>query len=114
MGNTTTAVVPGLTEGDTYYFAVTAYDAYGDESPFSNQISYIVPGILNLTSTAIAGGPFAIQFPVASGQQYQLQASPDLQSWTTIWEGVALSNAWLEFDDPQAGLTQRFYRLLLN
>lgn len=114
VGNSTNAVVSGLVEGSTYYFAVTAYDAYGDESPFSNQISYIVPGILDITLGATSTNPAAIRFPVSSGQQYQLQASEDLESWTTIWQGVATSNIWLEYDDPQTGLPQRFYRVVFN
>ena len=37
------AVVSGLTAGATYYFAATAYNASGVESPYSNEISYTVP-----------------------------------------------------------------------
>jgi chitinase len=43
IGNYTTASVFGLEEGRTYYFAVTAYDVYGNASPFSNEVSYVVP-----------------------------------------------------------------------
>ncbi|MDD5140868.1 MAG: fibronectin type III domain-containing protein [Verrucomicrobiales bacterium] len=35
--------VSGLVPGVTYYFAVTAYDRNGLESPFSSEISYEVP-----------------------------------------------------------------------
>ena len=112
--NITNAVISGLIEGDTYYFAVTAYDVYGDESAFSNEISYIVPGILAINPGATSGGPFQIRFPVAPGQQYQLQASEDLQTWTTILQSTAVSNGWLEVQDPQTGLPQRFYRLVFN
>ena len=41
--NTTNAVVSGLVDGATYYFAATAYDSTGLESPFSNEASYVVP-----------------------------------------------------------------------
>ena len=43
VGNSTTTPVSALESGKTYYFAVTAYDGYGTESPFSNEISYFVP-----------------------------------------------------------------------
>jgi chitinase len=43
VGNSTTAALSGLDVGRTYYFATTAYDGYGDESAFSNQVSYVVP-----------------------------------------------------------------------
>jgi len=42
-GNTETYTVSGLTEGATYYCAVAAYDASGAESPYSNEISTVVP-----------------------------------------------------------------------
>jgi hypothetical protein len=41
--NTTNTVVSGLINGATYYFAATAYDVNGVESPFSNEATYIVP-----------------------------------------------------------------------
>jgi len=41
--NTTNAVVSGLVDGATYYFAATAYDNTGLESPFSNEATYVVP-----------------------------------------------------------------------
>jgi chitinase len=43
VGNATTAALSGLTAGNTYYFAATAYDVYGYESGFSNEVSYVVP-----------------------------------------------------------------------
>jgi hypothetical protein len=44
VGNSTTAIIPGLTAGATYYFVVVAYDASGLESLPSNEVSYTVPG----------------------------------------------------------------------
>ena len=38
----TTSSIGTLTAGQTYYFAVTAYDASGNESGYSNQVSYSV------------------------------------------------------------------------
>ena len=42
-GNATNATISGLVEGTTYYFAATTYDASGTESPFSSEVSYLVP-----------------------------------------------------------------------
>lgn len=36
-------VVTGLTQGETYYMAATAYDANSNNSGFSNEIQYTVP-----------------------------------------------------------------------
>ena len=38
----TTYTVTGLTAGQTYYFATTAYDTSGNESGYSNEVSYSV------------------------------------------------------------------------
>jgi hypothetical protein len=42
-GNITSMVISGLEAGVTYYFAAVAYDSSGNESGFSNEISYVVP-----------------------------------------------------------------------
>ncbi|MBJ6727958.1 fibronectin type III domain-containing protein [Geomonas sp. Red875] len=39
VSNQTTAVISGLETGHTYYFAVTAYNSAGEESPYSNIVS---------------------------------------------------------------------------
>jgi hypothetical protein len=41
IGNQTTYTVPGLVNG-TWYFAVTAFDAEGSESGFSNEVSTVI------------------------------------------------------------------------
>ncbi len=114
IGNATNAIISGLAEGQTYYFAVTDYDSFGDESPFSNEITYLVPGILTISGGITSGDPIRIQFPVAPGQQCQLQTSVDMLSWHTMWQTTAVANTWLEFDDPQVGRQRRFYRLMFN
>ena len=40
--DTTRATISGLVEGQTYDFAATSFDAYGNESDFSETISYTV------------------------------------------------------------------------
>jgi fibronectin type 3 domain-containing protein len=40
-GSATSYTVTGLTVGRTYYFAVTAYDAVGNESAFSGEASKV-------------------------------------------------------------------------
>lgn len=41
IGNQTTYTLTGLSAG-TYYFAVTAYDANGNESGYSNEVSKVI------------------------------------------------------------------------
>ena len=61
FGNSTNATISGLVAGSTYYFAVTAYDQWGDESDFSNEISYKVQTAVpppTLTNNSTYGGLF--------------------------------------------------------
>gem|GEM_PF-1052373 len=41
--STTTYQMTNLTKGVTYFFAVSAYDTSGNESPFSNEESRTIP-----------------------------------------------------------------------
>jgi Fibronectin type III domain len=115
IGNNTTAAVSGLQEGQTYHFAVTAYNSDGVESALSNDTSYLTPGWLRLLG-AINFGSLGMEFPVAPGHWYEVQASINMQAWTTIGRtGTATSNAWTQFTDSQAGqFPNRFYRLVLH
>ena len=45
VGNVTTYLLTGLTEGQTYYIAVTAYDSDNNESGYSNEVIYVVPAV---------------------------------------------------------------------
>jgi hypothetical protein len=114
IGKTTNTTVSSLVEGATYFFAVTAYYTSGEESDYSHEVAYIVPGILAIIRGSNSVEPIRIRFPVAPGHGYKLEASQDLKSWTTIWKTGAVSNSWIEFGDPGARKYQRrFYRLVL-
>jgi hypothetical protein len=113
-GTNTTAKASGLREGRTYYFAFTAYNAQGLESDPSNEVSYIAPGILLLTAGEKAGDPMNLKFPVAPMHWYEVQATPDFQSWSTVWQTApATSNDWVHFSEPRTN-SARFYRLVLH
>jgi hypothetical protein len=43
VGNVTSCVISGLSEGVTYYFAATAYDSSDDESDYSAAVNYTPP-----------------------------------------------------------------------
>jgi hypothetical protein len=44
VGNNTNYTIPDLVIGTIYYLAVTAYDSYGYESAYSNEVAYTVGG----------------------------------------------------------------------
>jgi len=55
IGNTTVYTAQNLDSGLTYYFAVTAHDTSGNESPPSDEVShYIVDSSLDLTPPSIS------------------------------------------------------------
>jgi len=56
-GNTTSVTVTDLSEGQTYYFASTAYDSAGNQSGYSNEVSKSVPSATyTITTSAGSGG----------------------------------------------------------
>jgi hypothetical protein len=114
VGNSTNVTVGGLVEGKTYYFAVTAYDAFGDESDFSTETTFIVPGFLTLTPGNNVGEPLHIRFPVALSHRYELQVSQDLKNWSTVWEIIGISNMWVQYDTPATSPVPQFFRIVLH
>jgi len=114
-GTNTSWNVTGLQEGQTNYFVVAAFDGNHNESPPSNQAVYYVPGVVQLSLLTAPQRTMAVNFPVAPGYAYTLQASTDLKNWQTIWQTTATSNTWVQFQDPAApNLPMRFYRTVAN
>lgn len=118
-----TATVTNLQEGTTYYFTVTAYNSDGLESIPSSEISYEVPIIfhaagpnLELTTNPQSGVAAQIRFLGSPNQTYELQATTDLQNWTTIWYSLPQTTSqWLEYQDADAvNLAIRFYRVVVH
>jgi hypothetical protein len=117
------ATVTNLQEGTTYYFAVTAYNADGLESIPSSEISYEVPIIfhvagpnLELTPNTQSGEAAQIRFLGSANQTYELQATADLQNWTTIWYSLPQTTSqWLNYQDADAvNSAIRFYRVIVH
>ncbi len=46
VGHVTSYTVSDLSDGQTYYAAVTAYDIFGNESAFSNEVSTTIPEVV--------------------------------------------------------------------
>lgn len=117
VGNATTGTLSNLLAGTTYYFAVTAYDVAGLESPFSGEIAYTVP--LPVTPPATLSlslnqtNAISLTGSAPAGYSYAVQASSDLASWTTIGAVTADPSGALQFSDPGSVTNaQRFYRFL--
>jgi len=81
-GNQTSYTLSNLGDGKTYYFAATAYDQYGDESDFSNEVVYSAPPACTYSvsptsqSSAPEGGTGTVNVTTQSGC-----------SWTAVSNG---------------------------
>jgi hypothetical protein len=92
--NVTTYTVTGLTNGQTYYFAATAYDASGCESGYSNQVSYTVPTANGTPSTpATPTGPSsALVNAAASFSTSATDPNNDSLTYRYDWGGGVIGN----------------------
>ncbi len=105
IGNLTRATIPGLVEGTTYFFAVTATDTSGVESGFSSEISYAVPlaasggapattPTLSLTTNGSGSIlPDLHRQVLVSGRTYTLRAIPGAGQLFVGWSGSITSSA---------------------
>lgn len=114
-GNTTSVTIPGLMPGVLYYFAVTAYNSSGVQSPFSNEISYqpsAPPAGAQLAILATPTGQMRLTLATESGRSYDIEATQDLNSWSVIGTVAPGASGSVDFTDVDAAsFPQRFYRL---
>jgi len=134
-GGATNCTVTGLNVGITYYFAVTAYDVVGLESPFSPEISYTISATNTVPVTPTNSVPTnsapvgkghgaKLQLRLSASKQptvtatapagyvYDVQASTDLTTWTTIGSVTASSSGTISYTDKKAKNNKgRYYRL---
>jgi hypothetical protein len=113
VGNKTTTSLSNLSPGMTYYFVVTAHTADGVESLPSNEVAYVVPGLLLLTFDAVNRSQ--VNFVSEAGKMYYLQVSSNLVQWDTAQQMQSGSNAWVYFlDSTNSVFPARFYRILTD
>ena len=112
VGNATTNLVPGLVGATTYFFAISAYDASGLESTLSNEISYTTPtGLPTVRLRVASSGQVVLTLGGRVGHTYDVQATPDLETWTVIGTVAIEASGSAVFIDPQAtDFPERFYR----
>jgi hypothetical protein len=107
VGNTTNYTVSNLIDGQTYYFAVTAYNDGGYQSGYSNEISAIMPPSQYLLLTLTPGtGQGTVSGPGIScgdtclavyspGTVVSLSAAADPGSVLAGWSGGGCSGTGL-------------------
>jgi hypothetical protein len=112
MGNVTTVAVSGLSSGVTYYFAMTAVGADGQESDFSNEVTYRqeLPGA-QMQIHGVSGGQFMLTVTGPVGHTYVIEATQDFSAWTVIGKVALDASGSVDFTDTNAAdFPQRFYR----
>ena len=60
QGDTVQATVGGLTDGTPYYFAATAYDRYGFESDYSEEVVWTSPSANNIVLSNVDNNPITV------------------------------------------------------
>jgi hypothetical protein len=91
--NVTTYTVTGLTDGQTYYFAASAYNASGKESGYSNQVVYSPASPLNRPPVITAG-------PQAAPNTVTLPAATTVSVTASDADGTPLTYAWSKAAGP--------------
>ena len=111
-GLASSATVSGLTIGATYYFAVTAYDSFGQESGYSSEVTYLVPEPQPTLQTSRAtAGQFMLMVTGQASHTYNIEATQDLKVWTVIGTVTIGAGGGSSFTDTNAAnFPQRFYR----
>lgn len=110
-GNATSVTIGNLAEGVTYYFAATAYDIFGLESDFSDEISYLVPMAAGVQVRVAPAGQTILTVTGPIGRTYDIQATEDLKTWTIIGTVTVGAGGVLDFTDTNAAaFSKRFYR----
>jgi hypothetical protein len=115
-GNVTSTTISGLTPGVTYYFSVTACDALGGQSDYSNEASFTVSTVVSPTPVVVQisrapAGQFSLAVSAPAGS-YNILATQDFSTWTVIGTVNVGDSGSLEFTDTNAAsFPWRFYRI---
>lgn len=95
-GTSTSVTLSGFTAGTSYSFYVVAYDATGQESEPSNQLTYSTTAI-SAVKCQKTGGQMAVQFRSAPGSYCQIQYknSADPNETILVKKQTVQTNPWL-------------------
>ena len=119
VANVTTYVVTGLTEGVTYHYRVTAYNATSN-SGYSAVTSVVTvassgPSPVEIdTFTVPPGSAAAASFTSEVGHRYQLEYTLDLSANPVVWvvaDSETGTGAAITLADDDPADVQRFYRV---
>jgi hypothetical protein len=115
VGKVTQATLSGMDPAATYYIALTAFDAAGNESDFSNEINFSdasSSGRPNLVLKVNPSHQASISGKGKASHAYEVQASLDLKQWTVLGNVTTDTSGSFIYTDPNsASIRSRSYRL---
>lgn len=110
--NATNITIPGLMEGSTYYFAVTAYNIFGLESDPSDELNY-EPGLPQVRTRVTPTGLIVLVVNGRINHTYRVEGTEDFKTWTTIGNVTLGANGSFELIAPNAeNHSRQFFRTL--
>ena len=127
LSNETAVTLVGFRRRLTYHIAVAAYDATGEESPWSNRIQYsrtslfmpsppkTVTNLLQLRYVSLSdtNAVIRLSFTGQEGGYYRLQTTQDFQRWDDVSATNCEQPQLIVYDMPYSASTpHRFFRLL--
>jgi hypothetical protein len=100
-GGQTACTLAGLQAGVVYFFAATAYDTYGNQSSYSQEVTFTVPSVVQDKSVAYDLAPgwtlVSVPFQLANPEIASVLA-PIAGKYSIVWS--YRNGAW-QYYDPQ-------------
>jgi endoglucanase len=100
----------GLTNDTTYYYVVSALNASGEGANSAEASATPFGPPITLNASLLVNGPFVLNFAGTDGQNYVVETSADLMSWTPVYTNTS-SGGVFSFSDTNVTDSARFYRV---
>jgi hypothetical protein len=116
VGNWTTCTISGLQEGKTYYYAAKAYNTAGQESGFSNEVSY-TPIKAPVTSTVVSytiTGSSGTNGSISPSGSVSVSAGGSQTFIMTPKTGYRISGVWVDGIKKGTPTTYTFSNITAN
>jgi len=116
-GLATTATMSNLVPGMTYFFAVTAYNAAGLESPNSGEITFtptpnpVAAAITSMERLPDGSFRFVLSSAPSAAGMLAIYVSSDLKTWKLLANLINPTGTLVVTDPEAASSNQRFYRV---
>jgi hypothetical protein len=111
-GQTCTTTLSGLADGETYFFAVCAYDAAGFDGELSSEISFSIPPATWLEILPLSAQQLLLRGHGSASAVYQILVTETLNDWSVMHQVTAGEDGTFEYrfyNDPSR--SARYYRL---